>query len=61
MALPSSDLSKLQFIPEFPNHRAMHEDAGDSFRMVHTERAAIILRAQDMSLNQEGSCAKTFI
>jgi hypothetical protein len=60
MTLPSLDLSKLQFI-SIPDHRAIHKDVGDSFRMVHIKRATIILRAQDMSLNQEGSCAKTFI
>jgi len=39
----------------------MHEDVGDNFRMMLTERATVILRAQDMSFNQEGSCAKAFI
>jgi hypothetical protein len=29
----------------------MNEDVGDSFRMVLTEKATTILRAQDMSLN----------
>jgi hypothetical protein len=39
----------------------MHEDVGDNFRMMLIEREIIILRAQDVSLNQEGSCAKAFI
>jgi hypothetical protein len=39
----------------------MHEDVGDSFRMVLIEKATNILRARDMSLNWEGFCAKAFI
>ena len=49
------------FIPEFPNHRAMHEYVRDSFRMVFTKRAVVILGAQNISPNQEGSSAKVFI